>query len=139
MNFQQLIHHRDALLRQARLANLAFACDRVASFAARLERAGIKGPMTLHPADSSADRFVPTLVAHAFAQSVLDEHFLDEDVIELADVLGYLTTEGFDLEFTFEVDTLLDEILPVLVQELQRAGIQPGAPQHEDLPRGGLD
>jgi hypothetical protein len=137
MNFLQLLHQRDALLRQARLANLAFAHERLGEFARRLGRAGVAGPVSLHPVDPEADRFLPVLVAHAASQAVIDEHFLDEDAVELADILGFLSDEGLPVDFTFTAGDLADRWLPLLGRELARGGVRvPGpAPQSEDSRR----
>lgn len=43
MNFHHLILQRDALLRQARLANAAYAYQRLGEFAARIARARLRG------------------------------------------------------------------------------------------------
>ncbi|MBA4137291.1 MAG: hypothetical protein C0518_08250 [Opitutus sp.] len=123
MNFQKLLQQRDALLRQARLANVAFAYQRLRDFADRLERAGIAGALSVHPANPEADRFMPTLVAHASHQSVIDEHFLDEDVADLADILRFLSQEDDAVEFTFDAGQLEHNFLPLLRRELERAGV----------------
>ncbi|MDI1249112.1 MAG: hypothetical protein PSV13_09640 [Lacunisphaera sp.] len=51
MNFQQLLQQRDALLRQARLANTAYAYRRLDEFAGRIARARLHGAVTLRPGD----------------------------------------------------------------------------------------
>ncbi len=131
MNFHQLLHHRAALLRQARLANLAFACERLEDYARRLTAARIAGPLTLQGVDPEADRFCPELVPHAASPAVVDEYFLDEDVADLADVLGFLSDEGFDVATTFTAEDIVARWLPRLRRELAGAGI---APPTEALP-----
>ncbi|MBI2511424.1 MAG: hypothetical protein HYV96_05560 [Opitutae bacterium] len=125
MNFSQLLLHREALLREARLANLAFAYSRLSDFAERVARAGLHGPVTLHGADPQADRFWPALVAHRGNQSVIDEHFLDEDMLELDELLMFLEDEGWDVDFTFDLETMPQRYLPALRSELEKAGIAP--------------
>ena len=131
MNFHQLLQHRAALLRQARLANLAFACERLDDYARRLAAARISGPLTLQGVDPEADRFCPELVPHVASQAVVDEYFLDEDVADLADVLGFLGHEGFDVAATFTSEDVMARWLPRLRRELAAAGI---APPTENLP-----
>lgn len=123
MNFQKLLQQRDALLQQARLANVAFAYHRLNEFTDRLARAGVDGVLTVHPANPAAERFLPTLVAHTSNQSVIDEHFLDEDVVELADILGFLSQETDVTEFTFDLGQLEQTFLPLLRRELERSGV----------------
>lgn len=138
MNFSQLLRQRAALLRQARLANLAYAHERLDDFARRLGRAGVTGPVGLQPADPGADRFLPVLVAHASSQAVIDEHFLDEDAAELADILGFLGDEGLPVDFTFITAVeLAERWLPLMRRELARAGVlvPGGSPRSEDSPR----
>ena len=55
-------------------------------------------------------------------QSVIEEHFSDEDVMELADVLAFIT--GNDaIEITFDLDDLSDIFLVPLRVELEREGV----------------
>jgi hypothetical protein len=125
MNFQELLLHRAALLQHARLANLAFAYDRLRMVAARFRQAGIVGCVTLHPVDPEAERFLPALVAHASSQAVIDEHFLDEDVAELSDVLAFLDDEGVPVELTFAAEDIEERWLPSLRGVLERNGLVP--------------
>ncbi|MCX6953287.1 MAG: hypothetical protein NTV51_14130 [Verrucomicrobia bacterium] len=137
MKFHHLLHQRDTLLRQARLANLAFAYQRLADWAARIARARLQGAVTLQLADPSLDRHWPVLLAHDGRQSVLEEHFLDEDVGELADLLSFLHEGDGLTEFTFRLEELAARYLPGLRGELAQAGIAPdqSAPSPEDSAR----
>jgi len=137
MNLSHLLQQREALLRQARVANLAFAFARLSDYAARIERAGLRGPVTLHAAEPDADRFWPTLVAHRGNQSVIDEHFLDEDIDELDEILLFLEDEGMEVDFTFELEDLPQRYLPALRRELEKAGVAlpAEAPRPEDSNR----
>lgn len=129
MHFAELLHRRARLLQQARLANLAFAHARLADYAHRIERAGLRGSATLQPADPAADQFWPTLNSESAAQSVIDEHFLDEDVLELEEIVTFLQAEGFAVDETVELADLGRRLLPQLRRELLRAGVtMPGQP-----------
>ncbi len=128
MNFSELLPHREALLRQARLANLAFAFARLSDYAERIARAGLRGPATLHEADPEGERFWPTLVTHHGNQSVIDEHFLDEDVEELDEILLFLEDQGFEVNYTFELESMPHRYLPALRRELEKAGVRLPAP-----------
>jgi hypothetical protein len=136
MKFRQLLLQRDVLLRQARLANLAFAYQRVSEFTRRIERARLRGAVTFHPGDPSAADPWPRLVADEGAQSVIEEHFLDEDIVELGDILAFLCEDG-DAEMTFRLEELGDRLLPRLREELAAGGVAPDrGSSTEDANRG---
>ncbi len=137
MKFHQLLHQRDALLRHARLANLAFAHHRLVEFGTRIARARLRGSVTLSLADPSEDRHWPTLLAHEGNQSVIDEHFVDEDMVELADILSFLHEGDVTTEFTFRLEELENRLLPELRRELTEAGVilEPAAPSPADSSR----
>ena len=137
MKFLQLLHQRDALLRHARLANLAFAYHRLAEFGARIARARLHGPVTLQLTDPSVDRHWPVLLAHGGSQSVIEEHFMDEEIGELADLLSFLHEGDGLTEFTFRLEELAGRYLPGLRGELAQAGVAPDAeaPSPEDSHR----
>jgi hypothetical protein len=124
MNFSQLLHQRDALLRQARLANLAYAHERLTDYAHRVERAGLGGALALRPADPAAERPWPMLETLTCAASVLEEHFLEEDAVELEQILTFLRAEGFEFGDTISLSDILGHWLPFLRRELQRGGVQ---------------
>jgi hypothetical protein len=126
MKFIQLLHQRDALIRQARLANVAFAYLRLSDFSARIDRARLRGAVTLHGGDPAADQPWPQLVADEGSQSAIEEHFLDEDVIELADILAFLHDTGPLAEFSFRLEDVGSCYLPRLWHELKLADIVPG-------------
>ncbi len=125
MNFHQLLQQRDALLRQARLANTAYAYRRLGEFAGRIARAQLHGVVRLDPGDPVAERPWPGLTALEGSQAVLEEHFLDEDIIELADLLRFA---GRDVGegITFRLEELGGRHLPGLRRELEQAGLSPG-------------
>ena len=123
MNFHQLLHQRAALLRQARLANTAFAYQWLAGFIARLTRARLHGLVVLRPGDPAAAHPWPELTALEDSQAANEEHFLDEDIVELADVLTFLGEDLHSGGLTFRLDELESRYLPRLRQELEAAGI----------------
>jgi len=138
MNFHQLILNRTALLRQARLANLAFAWQRLDAFATRITRARLHGQVTLRLPDPDADRPWPVLLALEGHQSVIEEYFLDEEIVELADILVFLSENNQIAEFTFHLEELAGRFLPGLKRELEAAGIsaEQTSPSPEDSSRG---
>lgn len=123
MNFHQLLHQRDALLKQARLANAAFAYQRLGDFIARLDRAQLHGLVALQPGDPLVEHPWPELAALEDSQGAIEEHFLDEDIVELADILHFLGEEVYANGLTFRLDELESRFLPRLRRELEAAGI----------------
>lgn len=122
MKLSKLLAQRTDLLRQVRLANLAFAYQTLSDFAARIERAQLWGAVSLKPADPSVDRYCATLTALECNQSLIEEHFTDEDLMLLADVVAFATGHpGF--EVTFHLDDLEDDFIAPLRAELERAGV----------------
>ena len=128
-----LLIHRRAMLQKARLANLAFAYATLQKFLGRITRAQLTGRVTLKHAAPHADRYWASLTALDTSQSVIEEHFADEDLMDLADVLAFIT--GNDaLEITFDLEDLSELFLVPLRVELEREGItidQPNAPIEE--------
>jgi len=134
MNFQQLLHQRPALLRQAHMANLAFAYQRLGEFAARIARARLHGLVQLRPGDPAGEHPWPALTTLDGSQAVLDEHFLDEEIVELMDILGFLGEEMTTVGITFRLEELGGRHRSELHRELQLAGIIPAgeAPRRGD-------
>ena len=117
-----LLTQRQALLRQARLANLAFAFAKLSEFGRRIARARLIGSVTLRHAAPHADRYWASLTALDGNQSVIEEHFADEDLMDLADVLAFIT--GSDaLDITFRLEEIEEIFLVPLRVELEREGI----------------
>ncbi|MBX3750567.1 MAG: hypothetical protein KF897_10820 [Opitutaceae bacterium] len=138
MNFHHLLHQRTALLRQARLANLAFAWQRLNDWAQRIARARLRGEVTLQLADPAGDRAWPLLLARSGSQAVIEEHFTDEDIVELADILSFLAEDPRATEFSFQIEEMGARFLPAIHHELAQAGVlvHQSAPSPEDSNRG---
>jgi hypothetical protein len=123
MKLSLLLAHRPALLRQARLANLAFAYAKLHEFATRIDRAQLTGEVLLKHAAPGAGQYWAALTALQGNQSVIEEHFRDEDIADLADVLAFATGAD-DLEMTFPIEELATRFLAPLRPELEHAGIE---------------
>ena len=117
-----LLSRRPTLLRQARLANLAYAYATLQGFQQRITRARLSGQVSLRFAAPHADRYWPQLVALENNQSVIEEHFMDEDVAELADVLAFVTVNDVH-EITFAFKDLGDLFILPLRVDLEREGV----------------
>lgn len=123
MTIHHLLQQRAAVLQQARLANAAHAFARLGVFARRAARAGLCGAVGVSPADLAADRPWAELTALDGAQSVLEEHFLESELAELAEVLAFVREEAGAAEFTFQWEDLTRRFQPALRRELERAGV----------------
>lgn len=122
MKLSNLLARRRTLLQQARLANLAFAHQRLSDFACRIARARLGGEVRLKQAAPDAERYWASLTALQGSQSVIEEHFTDDDIMDLADVIAFATGET-DVDFTFRVEELSDRFLAPLRGRLMRAGV----------------
>lgn len=123
MKISKLLSLRQDLLRQAHLANLAFAYQSIGDFAARIARVGLRGRVRLKQADVEAERFWATLSAVDGSQAVLEEHFTEDVIMHLADVLAFVLHES-DLDVTFRIEDLGDQFLPEIRRELEEAGVK---------------
>lgn len=122
MKLSNLLSQRETLLRQVRLANLAFAYAKLVEFAARASAANLGGKVTLQHPQPDVERYSATLLAAERHQSVIEEHFDDEDIMELADVVAFLTGEQL-VNVTFRIEDVPDKFIRPLRIELQRLGI----------------
>jgi len=125
MKFKSLLRRRQELLRQARLANVAYAYQWLGDFAERIERAGLHGEVTLRGPDAEQGLTEAVLVANDFSQAVVQEHFLEEEIAELHAVLAFVHGAGVIVELKFELDEIAARYLPSLRQALEAADVLP--------------
>ncbi len=124
MNLSQLLVSRSALVRQARLANIAHAYVILRCMDQRIRRVRLRGRVCLEAVDPGAERFAPRLIAMEGSQAVLDEHFDESDVVRLADALAFVAAEDpAPSEFEFRLERLLEDHGSSLAQALHEAGI----------------
>lgn len=127
MKLTALLARRQALLRQAHLANLAFAHERLGEFVLRVARAGLRGPVILKRADPDHGRDWPVLIPLYGHQSVIDEHFTDQDIMDFADVVGF-ALDAIEPEIVFdlsEIETLFRRPVRLALEE---AGVRVDGP-----------
>ena len=115
--------------------NVEYQVRRLATVAVK---AGLRGLVRLNPGDPAGERPWPELVALDGSQAALQEHFLDEDILELRDILVFFGGEIAADGLTFPLQELGDRHLPALRRELEQAGIavSGGKGQPEDSGRG---
>jgi hypothetical protein len=122
MKLSKLLHQREALLRQTRLANLAYAYRRFGDFAARIAGARLHGKVCLQPADPAAELYWPVLTALEGNQSVIEEHFTDEDILELEELIFFVTGDD-GMEAVFRLEAIEARFMRPLRRQLVQAGI----------------
>ena len=127
MNLSHLLASRPALLRQALLANTAFAYTTLRDLARRIDTARLHGPVRLLGVDPSVDRLVPQFIALAGSQAVLEEHFDEADLVRLADALAFIEPgQDAATELEFRLEELLARFSPPLRDVLREAGVELG-------------
>ena len=122
MKLSMLLLHRETLLRQTHLANLAFAYRTLGGFAARIARARLAGTVCLKQAAPDAGCYCATLTALEGSQSVIEEHFTDEDIMNLADIIAF-TMGAHPLDLEFRLEELPAKFLGSVRRELEKGGV----------------
>lgn len=123
MKLSQLLLQREALLRQSRLANLAHAYWQLGRLMTRISGARLRGKVCLQPADPGVERYWPVLTAREGSQSVIEEHFTDENIGELADLV-FCLTGGDGADTTFRLEDMAAKFLTPLQYKLEQAGVE---------------
>jgi len=123
MKISKLIATHHAIIKQARLANLAQAYFTLRRCAERVHRARLSGLVNLRQPNASEGRLWATLTAQEGNQSVLEEHFCDEELMEFADAIAFV--RGItDLNVSFRLETLMTEFVIPLETQLDLAGVE---------------
>lgn len=128
MTFDDLLSYRDELLQHARLANVAYAYQWLNDFTTRIARSGLRGEVMLRSADAEGAPRRPVLFAEDFSQAVVQEHFLEDEIAELARVLAFVHNGSVIIELKFRLEELAPRFLPALRRELEEADILPAEP-----------
>jgi len=123
MKISQLLQQRDGLLRQVRLANLAFAYWQLGHLVQRIARARLGGLVRLQPADPALAHSWPVLTALEGRQSVIEEHFTDEAIAELSGLLIFLGGEDA-ADMSFRLEDMAAQFLAPLRLQLEQAGVE---------------
>ena len=129
MNISDLLKNRQSLLRQAHLANLAFSYTTLRRFAERVSNARLTGRVRLRPADDDEEITPATLTALEGNQSVIEEHFTDEEINQLADSIAFSLETSFN-EIEFHIEQLAEKFAAALRAELTECGV---ALDHEEM------
>lgn len=127
MHFHTLLSGRPDILRQAHLANLALAFATLRDFAGRLARTPLTGRAVLHPPRPDDDRPWATLVAVDSSQSIVEEHFTDQDLLDLSDVLQFTLGQPAGTppaEIAFRFESFAAQFVAPVRAELRRSGVR---------------
>jgi hypothetical protein len=122
MKLSSLLNQRLSILQHAQLANLAFAYVLLDDFSTRIARARLGGEVRLRHPTAETEQYTALLTALEGSQSVIEEHFTEEDLVGFADVIAFLTGDG-ELDLTFRLEDLADRFLHPLRVRLERAGV----------------
>ncbi len=122
MKISKLLASRQALLRQTQLANLAYAYTTFENLARRISAANLRGLVRLQPADPKNDCYWASLTALEGSQSVIEEHFTDQDIMELAESIAFWS-EGEFQELDFRLEELADRYALPIRQLLEQSGV----------------
>ena len=128
MKFDDLLNYRDELVRHARLANVAYAYQWLTDFSARIAQSGLRGQVMLRSADAEGNPVRPLLFAEDFSQSVVQEHFLEAEIAELAQVLAFVHQGSLIIELKFRLEEVGSRFLPALRRELEESDVSPEEP-----------
>ena len=122
MKISKLIAIHHAILQQARLANLAQAYVTLRRLAERVRRAHLRGLVNLRQPDATEGRYWASLTALEGSQSVLEEHFRDEELMEFADAVAFVRGIA-GLNILFRIETMTAEFVIPLESTLEQAGV----------------
>jgi hypothetical protein len=123
MKLSALLASRPTILRQAALAHTAAAWLTLHHASLRIAAGGLHGCVRLLQGDPADGEVAwATLTSDDIRPSVLEEHFTEDDLIEIAEALAYATdTERADLEF--RIETLGETYATPLLHSLEKAGV----------------
>jgi hypothetical protein len=122
MKLSKLLATRKIIIRHANLANLAYSYLTLKRLADRVAVAKLKGRVKLRQTDAADELYWASLIAVDGSQSVIEEHFSDEDIMDLADAVAF-AIEGEFAEIDFRLEEMPDAFVDPLRLILNQAGI----------------
>ncbi len=123
MKISKLIATHHAIINQARLANLAQAYLTLRRCAERVRRARLCGLVNLRQPDAGEGRLWASITALEGRQSVLEEYFCDEELMEFADAVAFVRCVNC-LDVVFKIEALREEFVVPLEAQLRKAGVE---------------
>jgi len=135
----ELLQARDSLVRRATLANMAYGYRLLSEFSERIRRADLRGLVAIRSPETNGENWA-SLVALEGSQARLDEHFSEEDVMDLTDAIRYVTGGEIHIDLTFRIEDVGHMFLTPLRDTLQGYGVvfdsAPGSTQASTSTRG---
>jgi hypothetical protein len=122
MKLSQLLATRKTIIRQANLANLAYAYLTLTRLAERVAAARLHGLVQLRQAGGDEEPHWASLTALEGNQSVIEEHFDDDDLMALADAIVFAVGHEFP-EIEFNLEELSGKYVAPLRHALEKAGV----------------
>jgi hypothetical protein len=123
MKLSALLASRSTILRQAALAHTAAAWLTLQNASTRISAAGLHGTVRLTQADpDSGEAPWATLTSDEIRPSVLEEHFTEDDIVELADAVAYASDSAL-VDVDFLIETLDEAYAAPLRHALEKAGV----------------
>ena len=122
MKLSDLLASRKTIVQQAALANLAYAYEVLTAFADRIANARLRGIVRLQQASEPREGEWPTLTALTGNQSVIDEHFTDSDILEMAEAV-FFVTDNRERDASFPIEELAALHLAPLRELLEKSGV----------------
>ncbi len=123
MKISKLLAARQRILRQARLAALAHAYATLKRLADLAVAVKLAGRVRLQRADPDSERYWPALTALEGSQSRLEEHFSDEDLLDLAEAV-VMVVEADYAEIEFRLEHMHEQFVAPMRSALIRAGVE---------------
>ena len=117
-----LLAAREGLVRRATLANMAFAYRLLSGFTERIHRAGLRGLVNIKSPEASGENW-SSLTALEGSQARLEEHFSEEDVMDLTDAIRYVVGGEMVIDLSFRIEEIDDMFLVPLRDTLQDYGV----------------
>jgi len=123
MKLSQLLATRKTIIHQANLANLAYAYVTLTRLADRVAAVRLHGLVRLRQAGGDQEEpHWASLTALEGNQSVIEEHFDDDDLMALADAIAYAVGHEF-AEIEFNLEELSGKYVAPLRHALDKAGV----------------
>lgn len=124
MKLTKLLQARAGLSQRLALANMAFGYQLLSEFTQRIRLADLRGVVNLKSPEANDEQNWASLTALEGSQSRIEEHFTEEDLMDLVDAIRYVTGDEIVVDLTFRIEDLGDMFLEPLGQLLEESGIE---------------
>lgn len=123
MKLSALLASRSTIIRQAALAHTASAWLTLSRAADRVDAARLRGAVRIRVTDDPEDDAPwASFTSDDIRTSVLEEHFSDEDLQELAEAIAF-AADSREIDETFRIEILRETYAEPLLRELKKSGV----------------